>query len=173
MSTAVVERDKAAVLKKPKKIKLDIGTKAALIVSVLLLLLLVVFPLLNILTRAFEETGLEVFANIFKSQVIRNVIMNTILLGVVVATLGTIVGFFLAYAQVKLNFRGKKLLHIIALVPLITPPFAFATAVISLFGRSGIITRDILGLTPTLYGLPGLTIVLTCSFFPVAYMSIL
>lgn len=35
------------------------------------------------------------------------------------------------------------------------------------------ISRDILGLSPTLYGLPGLTIVLTSSFFPVAYMSIL
>ena len=73
----------------------------------------------------------------------------------------------------KLNFRGKKILHVIALVPLITPPFAFATAVITLFGRSGMISRDILGLSPTLYGLPGLTIVLTSSFFPVAYMSIL
>ncbi len=134
---------------------------------------MVVFPLLNILSRAFEETGKEVFSNIFTSAVIRGVIRNTIVLGVVVATLGTIIGFFLAYAQVKLNFRGKKLLHIIALIPLITPPFAFSTAVISLFGRSGIITRDILGLTPTLYGLPGLTIVLSCSFFPVAYMSIL
>jgi iron(III) transport system permease protein len=134
---------------------------------------MVVFPLLNILTRAFDETGQEVFANILTSAVVRGIIKNTIILGVVVATLGTLIGFFLAYAQVKLNFRGKKLLHIISLVPLITPPFAFATAVISLFGRSGIITRDILGLTPTLYGLPGLTIVLTCSFFPVAYMSIL
>jgi iron(III) transport system permease protein len=54
-----------------------------------------------------------------------------------------------------------------------TSPFAFATAVITLFGRSGMISRDILGLSPTLYGLPGLTIVLTSSFFPVAYMSIL
>jgi len=92
---------------------------------------------------------------------------------VVVASLGTLIGFFLAYAQMKLNFRGKKILHVIALVPLITPPFAFATAVITLFGRSGMISRDILGLSPTLYGLPGLTIVLTSSFFPVAYMSIL
>jgi iron(III) transport system permease protein len=134
---------------------------------------MVVFPLLNILTRAFDETGQEVFSNILTSEVVRKIIRNTILLGVIVASLGTLIGFFLAYAQVKLNFRGKKILHIICLVPLITPPFAFATAVISLFGRSGIITRDILGLTPTLYGLPGLTIVLTCSFFPVAYMSIL
>jgi iron(III) transport system permease protein len=162
--------------KAPRKkngIKLDIGTKTILIISVFLLLLMVVFPLLNIFTRAFDESGKEVFSTIFTSEVVRGIIKNTIILGVVVATLGTIIGFFLAYAQVKLNFRGKKLLHILSLVPLITPPFAFATAVISLFGRSGIITRDILGLTPTLYGLPGLTIVLTCSFFPVAYMSIL
>lgn len=173
ISTTATEDKKAVALKKKSGIKLDIGTKTTLIISVFLLLLMVVFPLLNILSRAFEETGKEVFANIFSSSVIRGVIKNTIILGIVVATLGTLIGFFLAYAQVKLNFRGKKLLHIISLVPLITPPFAFATAVISLFGRSGIITRDILGLTPTLYGLPGLTIVLTCSFFPVAYMSIL
>ena len=173
MSTAVIEKDTAVTLKKPKKIRLDIGTKTALIISVALLLLMVVFPLLNILTRASEGTGREVFANILESAVTRKIILNTIILGTVVATIGTIIGFFLAYAQVKLNFRGKKLLHVIALVPLITPPFAFATAVISLFGRSGIITRDLLGLTPTLYGLPGLTIVLSCSFFPVAYMSIL
>ena len=134
---------------------------------------MVVFPLLNIFTRAFDESGKQVFSTIFTSEVVREIIRNTVVLGIIVATLGTLIGFFLAYAQVKLNFRGKKILHVICLVPLITPPFAFATAIISLFGRSGIISRDILGLTPTLYGLPGLTIVLTCSFFPVAYMSIL
>ena len=62
---------------------------------------------------------------------------------------------------------------VISLVPLISPPFAFATAVLILFGRSGIITRDLLGLTPTLYGYPGLMIVLTLSYFPVAYLSLL
>lgn len=169
----MIETKAAAPLKKKNGIKLDVGTKTTLILAVFLLLLMVVFPLLNILTRAFDETGQEVFSNILTSEVVRKIIRNTVLLGVIVASLGTLIGFFLAYAQVKLNFRGKKILHIICLVPLITPPFAFATAVISLFGRSGIITRDILGLTPTLYGLPGLTIVLTCSFFPVAYMSIL
>lgn len=173
ITTSVSNTGLAPSANKVKRIQLDIGTKTTLIIAIFLLLLMVVFPLLNILSRAFEETGKEVFSNIFTSAVIRGVIRNTIVLGVVVATLGTIIGFFLAYAQVKLNFRGKKLLHIIALIPLITPPFAFSTAVISLFGRSGIITRDILGLTPTLYGLPGLTIVLSCSFFPVAYMSIL
>jgi len=173
ITTTVNVAKPTKALKKKSGIKLDIGTKTILIISVFLLLLMVVFPLLNIFTRAFDESGKQVFSTIFTSEVVRGIIKNTIVLGIIVATLGTLIGFFLAYAQVKLNFRGKKLLHIISLVPLITPPFAFATAVISLFGRSGIITRDILGLTPTLYGLPGLTIVLTCSFFPVAYMSIL
>ena len=172
--TTTVNVDKPAkALKKKSGIKLDIGTKTVLIIAVSLLLLMVVFPLLNIFTRAFDESGKQVFSTIFTSEVVREIIRNTVVLGIIVATLGTLIGFFLAYAQVKLNFRGKKILHVISLVPLITPPFAFATAIISLFGRSGIITRDILGLTPTLYGLPGLTIVLTCSFFPVAYMSIL
>ena len=172
--TTTVNVDKPAkALKKKSGIKLDIGTKTVLIISVFLLLLMVVFPLLNIFTRAFDESGKQVFSTIFTSEVVREIIRNTVVLGIIVATLGTLIGFFLAYAQVKLNFRGKKILHVICLVPLITPPFAFATAIISLFGRSGIISRDILGLTPTLYGLPGLTIVLTCSFFPVAYMSIL
>ena len=172
--TTTVNVDKPAkALKKKSGIKLDIGTKTVLIIAVSLLLLMVVFPLLNIFTRAFDESGKQVFSTIFTSEVVREIIRNTVVLGIIVATLGTLIGFFLAYAQVKLNFRGKKILHVICLVPLITPPFAFATAIISLFGRSGIITRDILGLTPTLYGLPGLTIVLTCSFFPVAYMSIL
>ena len=173
MTAAVLASSQTAIRKSKNGVKLDVGTKALLIMSVFLLLLMVVFPLVNILSRAFEESGKEVFANILTSEVIRRVIKNTIVLGIVVASLGTLIGFFLAYAQVKLNFRGKKLLHVLSLVPLITPPFAFATAVITLFGRSGMITRDILGLTPTLYGLPGLTIVLTSSFFPVAYMSIL
>jgi ABC-type sulfate transport system permease subunit len=76
---AVLEREKVVALKKPKKIKLDIGTKTALVVSVILLLLMVVFPLVNILSRAFEATGREVFSNIFKSQVIRNVIMLSLI----------------------------------------------------------------------------------------------
>jgi len=74
---------------------------------------------------------------------------------------------------VRVNFRGKKIQHVLNLVPLVSPPFAFATAVIVLFGRSGIITRDIFGITPTLYGYPGLLLVLTVSYFPVAYMNLL
>ena len=62
---------------------------------------------------------------------------------------------------------------LVLVVAIISPPFAFATAVIVLFGRSGIITRGIFDWRPTLYGYTGLVLVLTLSFFPIAYMNLL
>jgi len=48
-----------------------------------------------------------------------------------------------------------------------------ATASITLFGRNGIISKQLLGQEWNIYGLSGLTLVLTLSFFPVAYMNLL
>ena len=97
---------------------------------------------------------------------------NTLLLGLVVGVTGTLVGFLFAYAQVKVKFRGKRALHLLAMIPIVAPPFAVATAVITLFGRNGAVTNGIFGWQADIYGLPGLTIVLSLSFFPVAYMNI-
>jgi iron(III) transport system permease protein len=152
---------------------LDVTTKIVVVVVVAVLFLLIVLPLINILSSAVSEKGMQVFTSIFTSEVNLRIIQNTVVLGIIVALLGTIIGFLLAYVQTRMDFRGKKLLHLIALLPIVSPPFALATAVITLFGRSGIITKELLGLTPTLYGLPGLTIVLTLSFFPAAYMNML
>ncbi len=160
-------------LRRNKGIKLDLPTKITLTVVILLLTLLVIVPLLNILLRAFDPEGRVVLAKALYHEVTRQIIKNTVWLGISVGTIGTALGFILAYVQVRMDFRGKKLLHVICLVPLISPPFAFATAVIILFGRSGMITRGIFEATPTLYGYPGLVIVLTTSFFPVAYMIFL
>ena len=130
-------------------------------------------PLANILKFASEPTGLDIFKALPESAVDREIVKNTLKLGLTVGLLGTLIGFLLAYAQVRIEFKGKKFFHLLNLVPIISPPFAFATAVIVLFGRSGMITRGIFDWRPTLYGYPGLTIVLTLSFFPVAYMNIL
>lgn len=97
---------------------------------------------------------------------------NTIFLGVLVGLAGTFIGFISAYAQVFIQFRGKRLLHWITLLPSISPPFAAATAIITLYGKRGIITHDILGLSVDVYGLPGLTAVLAMTFAPLAYLNI-
>ncbi len=153
--------------------KFDIFTKLALVAVSAIILLLIAVPVLSILFESTRPTGMAVLKNALTNPVSRKILQNTVVLGLSVGLFGTIIGFILAYIQVRLNFRGKKILHVISLVPLVSPPFAFATAVIVLFGRSGIISNDLLGKTPMLYGYSGLVIVLSASYFPVAYMNLL
>lgn len=145
----------------------------ALLIVVLIIGFLIVLPLINILIYSTQPSGSAIIKGSFSDVVTREIIWNTLRLGLAVAFLGTALGFLMAYTQARVEFRGKKILHIINLVPIISPPFAFATAIIVLFGRSGMITRGIFDWRPTLYGFPGLVLVLTLSFFPIAYMNFL
>ncbi len=111
------------------------------------------------------------------SRVAWRTVYNTILLGVMTATSGTILGFIFAYTIVRCAPPGRNSLHILALVPTVWPPFAIAMATILLFGRNGLVTARFLGMTFSLgvndiYGLDGLVFVQTLTFFPVAYLII-
>lgn len=102
---------------------------------------------------------------------------NSVKLGLMTATAGTTLGFIFAYAMVRCNPPGKKWVHIMALVPTVSPPFALAIASILLFGRNGLVTSSFLGMTfdggrNDLYGMDGLVFVQTMSFFSVAYLII-
>lgn len=153
--------------------KYDLFTKIALGLVIFIIGFLIILPLINILVYAGGASGSAILRGSISDVVTRGIIWNTVKLGLTVATLGTFFGFIMAYTQVRVEFRGKKILHVINLIPIISPPFAFATAIIVLFGRSGMITRGIFDWRPTLYGFSGLVIVLTLSFFPIAYMNFL
>ena len=137
-----------------------------------LLLLLIGYPLVSLLGSAFSTDGQAVLLRIVTDPVNHRIVGNTMLLGLIVGVTGTLIGFLFAYAQVRLQFRGKRVLHLLAMIPIVAPPFAVATAVITLFGRNGAITNGVFGLHPNIYGLPGLVLVLSLSFFPVAYMNL-
>ena len=124
--------------------KYDIFTKLALLLVVVIVGFLIVLPLVNILVYSTQPSGSAIVTGAFSDIVTREIIWNTLKLGVAVAFLGTVLGFIMAYTQARVEFRGKKIFHVINLVPIISPPFAFATAIIVLFGRSGMITRGFL-----------------------------
>ena len=154
------------------RVKQDPVTIAILVVVLAALIALVLLPLARVLGEAVSGKGMTVLRNIISSSANRKTVLNTLVLGVVVGAVGTLVGFLLAYAQVRLRFRGKRLFHLICLLPVVSPPFAVATAAITLFGRNGIISTQMLGQHWNIYGLNGLTLVLVLSFFPVAYMNL-
>ena len=160
-----------AVPRPPKRLRHDVSTRVLIVVVAAVLCLLIGVPLVKVFSTAFSDAGRTVLTHIVSTAFNRQVVLNTVVLGSLVGLIGTALGFLLAYVQVRMKFRAKKLFHLIALMPIVSPPFAVATAVITLFGRRGLISHGLLGLSPNIYGLPGLTIVLSLSFFPVAYMN--
>jgi iron(III) transport system permease protein len=106
---------------------------------------------------------------------LRRSFLDTMTMGLLTAIFGTLVGFIFAYTSVRCNPPGKNLLHWLALLPTVSPPFALALSMILLFGRNGLITKKLFGITfvqgmNDIYGLDGLVIVQTITFFSVAYL---
>ncbi len=102
---------------------------------------------------------------------------DTMIMGVSTATMGTLLGFVFAYTVVRCSPPGKRWVHILALIPIVSPPFAIAMATILLFGRNGLITAKFFGWEFTqgmndIYGMDGLVFVQTITFFSVAYLII-
>ena len=108
----------------------------ALIVGVGLL-----YPLAKVIGLTFSTEGLTVLGRMFTNPVNRQTITNTVVLGVLVAVIGTAIAFLLAHVQARLDVPGKKILHLLAILPVVSPPFALASSVIVLFGRNGLITN--------------------------------
>jgi iron(III) transport system permease protein len=155
---------------KPRRSPYVIGAVA---ISVTVVVLGSLIPLAMILETAFSPEALPRYGEFVTSRTDLTILRNTLVLGALVGTCGTAIGFLFAFVQTRLDVPFKRTLHIIALVPIVSPPFAIATATIVLYGRSGIITNGLLGLEYDIYGLDGLVFVLSLSFFPVAYLSLL
>lgn len=163
-----------------------IGRDPVLFMSLLLagifIFVFIIFPLFRSVSGGFisKEGTFDVtyFARYFDDYYgpgLRKAFFDTMLMGVLTAASGTLVGFIFAYAVVRCNIPGKKYIHWLALVPTVSPPFALALSMILLFGRNGLITRKILGITfvsgmNDVYGMDGLVIVQTITFFSVSYL---
>ena len=139
------------------------------------LALILIYPLFSVLQEAVvsEQGGFDVspVTRVLSNPVSRQILVNTLFMGVLAGVLSTILGFAFALATARAS-RGplRAGLHFVALLPLIAPPFALALSTIFLFGRNGLVTKQLFGLEISPYGLSGLLFVQTITFFPVAYL---
>jgi iron(III) transport system permease protein len=139
------------------------------------LVLFILWPLYEVLWEGFfteqGEFTLKYYReSLGKTENIRT-LGNTVWLGVFVSAVSTLVGFLFAYADAFLKIRFKGIFNTLAILPIISPPFALSMSFIMLFGQQGFVTRTLLGLKETnIYGFEGLAIVQVLTFFPVAYL---
>ncbi|SES98248.1 iron(III) transport system permease protein [Natronincola peptidivorans] len=146
----------------------------AIIGVFIIVFLFVLYPLIKILKESLyhqNQLSLYHYKEILRLSSTKEILWNTIYLGLIVSVISTIIGFLFAYASAYLKIRSKKMFNAIAILPMISPPFVIALSTILLFGRNGFITRGILGMREAnVYGLHGLVLVQTLTFFPVAYL---
>lgn len=145
------------------------------IIGILIIVFLfILYPLIKILKESLyyqNELSLYHYKEILRLSSTKEILWNTIYLGLIVSIISTIIGFLFAYASAYLKIRSKKIFNAIAILPMISPPFVIALSTILLFGRNGFITRGLLGMREAnVYGLKGLVLVQTLTFFPVAYL---
>ena len=103
---------------------------------------------------------------------------NSVLLGVLVGASTTALGLAFALIVTRTEFRAKRALRMLTVLPIITPPFVIGLAVILLFGRAGAVTTFMewaFGVVPSrwIYGLPGVWLAQVLAFTPIAFLVLI
>ncbi|WRS27681.1 iron ABC transporter permease [Oscillospiraceae bacterium MB08-C2-2] len=164
-------------VKKHRKIQNDPLIKTAVLLLILFLLLFIVYPIFSLLLESFAGDGGGVsfagYMEIWSKRSFRGVFLNTLILGLCSGILATSVGFLFAYVDCYVKTRFGGLFKIISVLPVVSPPFVLSLSAIMLFGRSGFITNKLFGMVDAnIYGLHGILIVETLTFFPICYLML-
>lgn len=141
-----------------------------------LLFLFILYPLARVLWVGFFPDGvfsLRLFREAAGNWFIRRALWNSLVMAGLTAVIGVALGYLFAYALTRTDILGKRLFGVVAILPIISPPFVGALSIILLLGQNGLITRQLLGIRDfPIYGLPGLLLAQVLTFFPVAYLTL-
>jgi iron(III) transport system permease protein len=139
------------------------------------LFIFVLFPLYMVFKTSLivdKQFDLSNYLAIFSKRYYFQPFINSIILGVLAATAGTILGYVFAYAITRTPLPFKRFFRMTATFPIISPPFVIALAAILLFGRAGSLTpflSQVIG-EYSIYGLGGLVLVETIAYGPIAFL---
>ena len=96
---------------------------------------------------------------------------NSVLLAIVVGVLSTALGFLFALLGERSRLPTRRLLGPFSILPIITPPFVLGLAMIYLFGKSGFVTHQLLGLSTSIFFGPlGVAVAQILAYAPIAYL---
>lgn len=164
-------KEKKGIGESMKRLIKDPSSLVLVLTSFIFLFLFVIYPLIVVVfTSGFENWG-----TFFSKPRYGKALLNTVVSSSLSALTATAIGFIYAYAINYSNIKGKKFFRFIAFIPLLAPSVMSGLAFLLLFGRGGMISQWLnanFNIELDLYGLPGLWIVQTISYFPLAYMTI-
>ena len=128
-------------------------------------------PIVIVIILAFSGDGylrfppgslsLQWFGRFFGDAQWQRALLSSLIIGVIACIVSTTIGFFAAYAFLRVEFRGKKLLLSLMLMPVIVPSIITAIAMYYLAGKLGLIGNFVwLGLCHAVIAMPVVLLIL-------------
>lgn len=161
-----------------KKLRLDCW-KILSIFLMLVLAIILVYPLITIGYNSFlnEDGGFSLshYWDFLSLDYYTSALKNSFVVCSVATILATALGVPVAYIATRYKIKGKKILDMIVVLSMISPPFIGAYSWILLFGRNGVVTTFLNGIgieVPSIYGFGGIVLVFTVKFFPMIYLYV-
>ena len=168
----------------------DLFVAGAVVGCGVLMALFIAYPVSKALAGAFlDEDGRASFAafvarigtervwglGCLAGGVRCGVAWNTLVLALLTAAGTTFLGTLMALMAERGSRRWQAPLRVLALLPIITPPFVVGLGLILLFGRAGVVNQlleSAFGIEPTrwFYGMPGVLVAQLFAFTPIAFM---
>lgn len=144
------------------------------VIYCLLVFVIVYFAFLPIVSVIFQGINSGNSIGITYDNFKRSILYLRDSLGVslLVTILATTFGLIITFTLKRISFKGRNILRILALLPLINPPFVGSIAFIMLFGRNGLITHKLLGLNISPYGWQGIVFIQVLGLGSLAYILI-
>lgn len=168
----------------------DVFVAGAVVLCAALLALFVVYPVLRSLVAAWvDDAGVYAWAHLLERVATERlwglgcvqgagrcgVAWNTLWLAFITAAGTTLLGTLLALWAERGGTRLARPLNMLAMLPIITPPFVVGLGLILLFGRAGLFNQGLewaFGIEPGrwFYGVFGIWLAQMFAFTPIAFM---
>lgn len=155
MSATVTHRRRPAV---------DPAVVLLYIATLCVLALFVIYPIVRVLSAPELSHVVEVLTNSRTLQAARNSVVITLLS----TTTATLLGLVFAFAATRRDIPFRNVFRVIGMLPLFAPPFMVAFAYVLVFGRQGLITNHMFGLSVNIFGWHGLWLAQTIGMFPLS-----
>lgn len=144
---------------------LTISDKIILAVLALLVAVFILYPMICILLRSFQQEGsFSLAAWQDKGDRTLRLLWNSVYVAFLAGVLSTALSIGVA---TFVSFAGRRLKNVLSaflLITMVSPPFVTSLAYIQLFGRRGSITHGLLGLSVNPYGWKGVVVMQTVYF---------
>ena len=144
-------------------------------------MLFLIYPLFTLFLSGFQDpyTGrfsMVNFAKFFHKRYYYRSLFNSFKVTTAVTLLAVLIGTPMAWFMSSFRIRAKRLLDVLIIISMLSPPFIGAYSWILLCGRSGVVTQTLSKVFncewPSIYGFGGILLVLTLKLYPFIYLYV-